>query len=152
MSIPKQNSSPYQSPSNPVELGLDGVIQIRCHKRISCFNVCCRNINLPLTPYDTLRLKRRLGWESSEFAGRYATPYPMDCHDLPDLKMNVISGAAECEFLVEEGCAVYEDRSAVCRYCAFGSMGVRKTMIRKWKTSISSSKKFTAEVTKSLIV
>lgn len=92
MSIPKQNSPPYQSPSKSVELGLDDVIQIRCHKQISCFNVCCRNINLPLTPYDILRLKRRLGLESSEFAGRYATPYPMDCHDLPGLKMNVISG------------------------------------------------------------
>ncbi len=122
----KKNLSPHQSPIDPVELSLDDVIQFRCHKQISCFNVCCRNIDLPLTPYDILRLKRRLGMDSSDFVGRYTTPYSMDYHDLPGLKMNVKPGTTECVFLAEEGCTVYEDRPAVCRYYALGSMGVRK--------------------------
>ncbi len=122
----KHSRAPYISPIDPVELSLDDVVQFRCHTQISCFNVCCRNIDLPLTPYDILRLKRRFGLKSSEFVGQYTTPYPMDYHDLPGLKMNVKPGTTECIFLSEEGCTVYEDRPAACRYYALGSMGVRK--------------------------
>ena len=31
-----------------------------CSKELECFNRCCRDINLFLTPYDILRIKRRL--------------------------------------------------------------------------------------------
>ena len=117
---------PYQSPIQPVELDLNSVIQFDCHKGVSCFNVCCRNIDIVVTPYDILRLKRRLGVDSRDFVGTYTTPYPMDFHDLPGLKLNVKSGTTECIFLSEEGCTVYEDRPAACRYYALGSMGVRK--------------------------
>ena len=117
---------PYQNPIEPVELTLESVIQFDCHKNVSCFNACCRNIDIVLTPYDILRLKRRLELDSREFVGRYTTPYPMDFHNLPGLKMNVKPGTTECVFLSEEGCMVYEDRPAACRYYALGSMGVRK--------------------------
>ena len=109
-----------------MELKPDSVIQFRCHKDISCFNACCKNIDIALTPYDLLRLKRRLDLDSRDFVGKYTTPYPMDYHDLPGLKMNVKPGTTECVFLSEEGCTVYEDRPAACRYYALGSMGVRK--------------------------
>ena len=36
------------------------------------------------------------------------------------------TGTSECIHLTAEGCSVYEDRPAVCRYYALGSMGVRK--------------------------
>ena len=117
---------PYQNPIEPVELTLESVIQFDCHKNVSCFNTCCRNIDIVLTPYDILRLKRRLELDSREFVGRYTTPYPMDFHDLPGLKINVKPGTTECVFLSQEGCTVYEDRPAACRYYALGSMGVRK--------------------------
>ena len=32
----------------------------RCHPGISCFNLCCRNLNLFLHPYDVVRLKKNL--------------------------------------------------------------------------------------------
>ena len=117
---------PYQSPIEPIELTLESVIQFDCHKNVSCFNACCRNIDIVLTPYDILRLKRRLELDSREFVGRYTTPFPMDFHGLPGLKVNVKPGTTECVFLSEEGCTVYEDRPAACRYYALGSMGVRK--------------------------
>ncbi len=64
--------------------------------------------------------------DSREFVGAYTTPFPMDYHDLPGLKLNTKPGTTECVFLSEEGCTVYEDRPAACRYYALGSMGVRK--------------------------
>jgi len=35
----------------------DKVIQFRCHKDVKCWNACCSNIDITLTPYDVLRLK-----------------------------------------------------------------------------------------------
>ncbi len=117
---------PYSAPVQPVELGLDDEIQFQCHKGIACFNACCKNIDIQITPYDILRLKRRLGIDSSEFVARYTTPFAMDFHNMPGLKMNTKPGTSECVFLTEAGCGVYEDRPAACRYYALGSMGVRK--------------------------
>lgn len=127
MSTPAKLVSPPQvSPVQPVELTLDSAFQFRCHKDIACFNACCRNIDLQLTPYDILRLKNRLGLTSSEFVGRYTMPFEMDAHGMPGLKMATKPGTSECIHLTGEGCGVYEDRPAACRYYALGNMAVRK--------------------------
>jgi len=117
---------PFQSPVQPVELGLDDEIRFNCHRGIACFNACCRNIDITLTPYDILRLKRRLEIDSRDFVARYTTPFPLDYHNMPGLKMNTKPGTSECAFLGPEGCTVYEDRPLACRYYALGNMGVRK--------------------------
>jgi Fe-S-cluster containining protein len=114
------------SPVEPHELTPDSKFRFRCHKDIACFNACCRNIDVTLTPYDILRLKRRLGLSSGEFVARYTVPFEMDQHGMPGLKMITKSGTTECIHLGEQGCGVYEDRPAACRYYALGSMGVRK--------------------------
>ncbi len=114
------------SPLQPVELTLNSAFQFRCHKDIACFNACCRNIDLQLTSYDILRLKNHLGLTSSEFVGRYTVPFEMDSHGMPGLKMATKPGTSECIHLTEEGCRVYEDRPAACRYYALGNMAVRK--------------------------
>lgn len=127
MSISAKPAPPPQaSPLQPVELTLDSAFQFRCHKDIACFNACCRNIDLQLTSYDILRLKNHLGLTSSEFVGRYTVPFEMDSHGMPGLKMATKPGTSECIHLTEEGCRVYEDRPAACRYYALGNMAVRK--------------------------
>ena len=122
---------PPKSPVQPVELSLKSKIQFDCHKGVSCFNACCRNIDITLMPYDILRLKRRAGLTSSQWVGRYTVPFPMDAHEMPGLKMATKPGTSECVFLEESGCGVYEDRPAACRYYALGSMGVRRTASAK---------------------
>ena len=117
---------PYESPVTPVELDLDSEIQFHCHKNISCFNACCKNIDITITPYDIIRLKRRFNMTSSQWVNRFTMPFPMDAHDMPGLKLSTKPGSSACIFLGEEGCSVYEDRPAACRYYALGSMGVRK--------------------------
>jgi uncharacterized protein len=114
------------SPINPVKLGLDDTIQFDCHKGIACFNRCCRNIDITLTPYDILRLKRRLGLRAQDFIERYTVPFEMDHHGMPGLKLRTRADSPACQFVTEEGCAVYTDRPAACRYYALGSMGLRK--------------------------
>lgn len=118
---------PWQSPVQPVELRADSEFQFHCHKGISCFNACCKNIDLPLLPYDIVRLKRRAKLTSSQWVNRYTLPYAMDAHQLPGLKMATKPGTTECVFLKPSGCAVYTDRPSACRYYALGSMSVRRT-------------------------
>jgi len=113
------------SPVVPVRLGLDDTIQFRCRPGIACFNKCCENINIMLTPYDILRLKNRLGVTSAEFLEKYATVFEMDAHGLPGIRMKTKEGTAECQFLTPEGCGVYEDRPAACRYYALGATTMR---------------------------
>lgn len=114
-----------ESPIVPVKLGLDDTFRFRCHKGIACFNECCRNIDIMLTPYDCLRLKKRLGLSSREFLSRHAVLFDMDAHGMPGLKMKTKEGTAECQFLTPEGCGVYEDRPAACRYYALGATTMR---------------------------
>lgn len=117
---------PFKSPVQPQQLDLGSEIRFHCHTGIACFNACCRNIDITLTPYDIVRLKNRLNLDSKEFVGCYTVPYEMDHHGMPGLKMLTKRGTSECVFLSGKGCIVYEDRPAACRYYALGSMGVRK--------------------------
>lgn len=119
-------TEPYRSPIEPVELDLNAEFQFHCHKDIACFNACCRNIDITLTPYDILRLKRRLKLSSGEFVATYTMPFAMDHHHMPGLKMATKADTTACIFLEAGGCGVYEDRPVACRYYALGSMGVRK--------------------------
>ncbi len=117
---------PFQSPVQPTELTLDSEIQFDCHPGVSCFNACCKNVDITLTPYDLLRLRQRLGLSSQELVARFTMPFEMDHHGMPGLKLLTKPGKSECVFLRESGCSVYEDRPAACRYYALGSMGMRK--------------------------
>ena len=45
-----------------------------CHPGVKCFNLCCAKLELPLTPYDVLRLKNCLGLPAGEFLEQYTEP------------------------------------------------------------------------------
>ena len=107
---------PFRSDVLPAVLEADAKIRFRCHKAISCFNACCKNADITLTPYDVVRLKQGLGLSSAEVLKQYTTPFEMDNHGVPGIKMK-ISDEGACLFMREgEGCSVYEDRPTACRY------------------------------------
>ncbi len=100
----------------------DDTFSFSCHNKISCFNQCCRDVNIFLTPYDILRLKNRLGITSAEFLSKY-TIMPVDkSQNLPivQLKMDD-SPETKCHFVTEQGCSVYEDRPWPCRMYPVGA-------------------------------
>jgi Fe-S-cluster containining protein len=117
--------SPFVGPVNPVKLGLDDTIQFQCRKGIACFNKCCQNIDIQLTPHDVIRVKNRLGMTSRAFLDEYTWPFEMDHHGMPGVKFKPVEGGTACRFVTEEGCSVYEDRPAACRYYAMGQMTMR---------------------------
>lgn len=118
---------PHKSPVRPHQIQATDEFQFDCHPGISCFNECCKNTQIQLTPYDIVRLKLRLGETSDEFVAKHTVPFEMDHHGLPGLRLATKPGTKVCVFLKESGCSVYEDRPTVCRYYALGNMGVRKT-------------------------
>jgi Fe-S-cluster containining protein len=114
------------SPVIPNQLPGDAVIQFRCHKDIDCFNACCKNIDIMLTPYDILRLKQRLGITSTEFLRLYTEPFEFGKNSVAGVKYKPKEGTNECQFVTEEGCSVYEDRPTACRYYPVGLLSTRR--------------------------
>ena len=117
---------PYEGPVVPEMLTDDSPIQFQCHQGISCFNACCKNIDIQLTPYDILRLKKRLNISTDEFLPKYTFPFEIDAHALPGVKLAPVDGGSACQFMTDEGCSVYEDRPTSCRYCPLGLLSMRK--------------------------
>lgn len=95
--------------------------KFRCHPGISCFNHCCADVNIFLSPYDVLRMKNRLGLESGEFLDRFAVmPVQRDMKTpVVVLRMND-DEEKTCPFVTNTGCALYEDRPWPCRMYPLG--------------------------------
>ncbi len=101
-------------------------IRFRCHRGVACWNACCSNIDISLTPYDILRLKQRLGISSTEFLERYTVPYEMEKDGIAGVKLKPVDAGTACRFMVPEGCGVYEDRPTACRYYPVALLSMRR--------------------------
>lgn len=114
---------------SPVKLDLNSRFRFRCHKGISCFTRCCSNIDIMLTPYDIIVMKKRLGIDSEEFLSRYTyveadkkASYPFVFLKMRDDDLRI------CPFVTPEGCEIYEDRPANCRYYPVGQGTLKKNV------------------------
>jgi Fe-S-cluster containining protein len=108
-------------------LSLDDRFKFSCHPDVSCFNVCCGDVNIVLTPYDVLRLKQRLNLTSTELLERYTIkPFTKE-QKLPIvlLKMDESKEGKPCPLVTAEGCSVYEDRPWPCRMYPIGAASAR---------------------------
>jgi Fe-S-cluster containining protein len=105
-----------EMPARENHLGLRDSFTFRCHEGLTCFNTCCKNKLLPLTPYDVLRLKTALGLHSDAFLQRY-TGYSIDPGSgFPVVHLSMQKESLRnCPFVTEKGCAVYADRPTACR-------------------------------------
>jgi uncharacterized protein len=115
-----------QGPVLPELLDADKAIRFRCRKGIACWNACCSNIDISLTPYDIVRLKRRLGMSSTEFLGCYTLPYEMEKDGIAGVKLKSVDGGTACRFMTQDGCRVYADRPTACRYYPVALLSMRK--------------------------
>ena len=105
----------------PVRLGLESVFSFECHKEVKCFTKCCRDINIVLTPYDILRLKKRLQLSSEDFLAMYTEPQLLEKTDMPLVTLRLMDDEQKsCPFVTDQGCIVYQDRPTTCRYYPVG--------------------------------
>ncbi len=120
------SDTPQTSPVAPEMLSGAAPLQFRCERGIACWNACCSNIDLALTPYDILRLKERLGLSSSEFLAQYTLPYELEKDGIAGVKLKPAAGGTACPFMREQGCGIYEHRPTACRYYPLALLSLRK--------------------------
>jgi uncharacterized protein len=96
--------------------------RFRCHPGISCFNACCGDLSLMLTPYDVMRLRRALNLPSSEFILAHADQMAAPDTGLPMLRLRMTDGVPgrPCPFVRPSGCSVYPNRPGACRTYPLG--------------------------------
>jgi uncharacterized protein len=122
------NDSPFSaSPVVPEMLEGGAEIQFQCRKGISCWNACCSNIDISLTPYDILRLSRRLELSTTEFLQKYTFPYELEKDGIAGVKFQPVENGTACQFMRPEGCSVYEDRPTACRYYPVALLSLRRS-------------------------
>ena len=114
------------SPVVPTMVEDSHVIEFSCHKGIGCWNACCSNIDISLTPYDVLRMKKRLGITSTEFLKDYTVPYEMEKDGIAGIKFRPVENGTACRFMKPEGCDIYSDRPTACRYYPVALLSMRK--------------------------
>jgi hypothetical protein len=119
--------TPPQSPVQPAQLTDDTVIRFRCHRDVACWNKCCEQIDITLTPYDLLRLKRRLDLTSQQLLAAYTVPFEMDSDGLPGVKLRTADDSPRCLFLTDAGCGIYADRPTACRYYPVALLSLRRS-------------------------
>ncbi len=122
-------TNPSPNPADPTEAFLAGLPEIvpgetfffSCHPDVPCFNACCAELTLPLTPYDVLRLTRNLGMSSEQFFEEFVEAGAVEDTGFPrvHLLMQDIPGRP-CPFVTGQGCAVYPDRPSACRTYPLG--------------------------------
>lgn len=117
-------------PVQPTRLKGEDSFKFRCHKGVSCWNVCCHNTDITLTPFDILRLARHFEARPKDILHMFTVPALSDKCGLPVAKLRVreTEGALgkPCVFLDEkEGCTVYKDRPVSCRYYPLGLAAVK---------------------------
>lgn len=116
------------NPVLPVQMKDGDMFAFSCHKGISCWNRCCHDADIVVTPGDMLRLSRHFGIRPTEFLDRYCYQAPWERAGLPvaRLRMAGESGSGPCPFVAaESGCTVYEDRPVTCRYYPLGLAAIK---------------------------
>ena len=92
-----------------------------CHPGISCFNKCCADVNIMLTPYDILRMSRHLDISTSDFLAEYTVVPFNEEQKLPFVFLEMNKDEKKtCKFVTEKGCGIYESRPWPCRMYPVG--------------------------------
>lgn len=109
----------HEAVSKLPRIGWGETFQFKCHNGLSCWTLCCRNPGLFLTPYDILRLKKRLNVKSAEFLEKHTKTVLDPQLGLPVTRLAMGNDGA-CPFVSAAGCSVYADRPTSCRIYPLG--------------------------------
>jgi uncharacterized protein len=94
----------------------DDTFRFNCHPGIDCFNSCCRNVTIFLTPIDVIRLRKTLDMSSTDFLETYTHRVISQKTGLPAIILKMKEDETKsCHFVSEAGCTVYESRPYPCR-------------------------------------
>ena len=100
----------------------EGIFSFACHPGVSCFNRCCHEIDVILTPVDILKMKTELNMSSDKFLTQYTTMQKLKGTGIPLVKLQMRENSnGACIFLDQKkGCSIYHTRPLVCRSYPLG--------------------------------
>ncbi|MCG8636638.1 MAG: YkgJ family cysteine cluster protein [Desulfobacterales bacterium] len=106
----------------PEQMSLRSKFRFKCHKGVKCFTKCCRGIDIMLTPYDILTMRKKLEMSSEKFLAVFTDPQILEKADMPVVTLKLLDDELNsCPFVEDEdGCVIYEDRPTTCRYYPIG--------------------------------
>ncbi len=108
--------TPEHLPKNFQHIAADQHFDFSCHSGVPCFTECCRELDLALTPYDVLRLKKALQLSSGKFLEQYGIVEWDEEQLFPICYLTMVDdGRASCVFVRTTGCSIYSDRPGSCR-------------------------------------
>lgn len=92
-----------------------------CNPDVPCFNACCSDLNLMLTPYDLLRLRKALDEDSETFIRTrcHVSAFPDTGFPMVHLRMEPDENRS-CPYVTPQGCSVYPNRPSACRIYPVG--------------------------------
>ena len=105
---------------NSPRMDLNTRFSFRCGPAMDCFNRCCSDVAILLSPYDVLRLKNALRMDSSEFLGKYTLTMRSQDRHIPAVFLRMNEEMRKCPFVAESGCQVYPHRPWACRMYPLG--------------------------------
>ncbi len=116
------DQTPDTSQIPPEQLSMNSRFRFKCHKGVKCFTDCCRGIDIMLTPYDILTMRKKLEMSSQEFLALFTDPQILEKADMPVVTLKLLDDERNsCPFVEDsEGCRIYEDRPTTCRYYPIG--------------------------------
>ena len=118
-----------EGPVAPVRLTASNTFCFACHKGVSCWNECCHDTDITLTPYDLIRIGRATNTPSGAAGLMFGTVAVHEASGMPVLKLKRVDNGEPkrpCVFLDPvEGCTIYADRPAACRYYPLGLASVK---------------------------
>ena len=113
----------------------EGIFSFACHPGVSCFNRCCHEIDVILTPADILKIKTELNISSDKFLTQYTTMQKLKGTGIPLVKLQMRENTnGACIFLDQKkGCTIYDTRPLVCRSYPLGlaSLDPRQSEIQE---------------------
>jgi uncharacterized protein len=104
----------HEDTKDRTDLSPESRFRFHCRPGLACFNRCCREATIILSPYDILRLSRNLGLTTGDFLRRLTRREDEAGSGLPLVFMKP-ARTGGCPLLGAGGCKVYEDRPAACR-------------------------------------
>ena len=75
-------------PVVPVRLTDKHSFCFNCHKGVSCWNECCHDTDITLTPYDLIRLGRHLDMPPGDVGRMFGSHDVHEASGMPVLKLN----------------------------------------------------------------
>lgn len=106
--------------NDSVRMNPDSRFCFHCGPERECFNCCCADVTILLSPYDVLRLKNSLALDSFEFLEKYTLTMRSRDRQVPVVLLRMGETDRKCPFVGESGCTVYNNRPWPCRMYPLG--------------------------------